>query len=98
MSRITTKTTALSIAAFASLMPLTAPVQAGAPFSEFSCKELWLERNSLYAYKGHCFTSPRALAKFGRVCKPPYGKMTPSEKAKIAEMRMWERKKGCRAD
>lgn len=98
MSRIMTKTTAFSIAAFSSFMTLIAPVQAGAPFSEFNCEELWAERNSLFAYKGHCFTSPRAIAKFGRVCKPPYGKLTRSEKAKVAEIRMWERKRGCSGD
>ena len=40
-------------------------VEAGAPLSEYSCAELWHERNSIYAGKGYCFKTARAIAVSG---------------------------------
>jgi hypothetical protein len=71
-------------------------VQAGAPASEYSCDELWRERNAIYAEKGYCFKSAKAIAVFGRGCFPPYGKLEQWQKERIAEVEYWEHRKGCR--
>ena len=48
-------------------------VQAHEPFDDYSCYELWKERNSIYADNGYCFKDAKAIAVFGRGCFPPTG-------------------------
>jgi hypothetical protein len=71
-------------------------VQAGAPASEYSCDELWRERNSILAEKGYCFKTAKAIAVFGRGCFPPYGKLEQWQKRRVAEVKLWEHRRGCR--
>ncbi len=71
------------------------PARAGAPFSEYSCQELWLERNGIYANNGYCFETKRAIKVFGPGCHPPYGHLSGSERRAVAEIQRWERRKGC---
>lgn len=71
------------------------PAQAGAPFSEYSCHELWMERNGVLANNGYCFKSAKAIAEFGKGCHPPYGDLSSKEEAIVSEIKMWEKKKGC---
>lgn len=74
-----------------------APVaaMAGAPFSEYSCRELWHERNGIYANKGYCFETDEAIAVFGRRCYPPFGELNAAERRTVDEIRYWEQVKGC---
>jgi YARHG domain len=46
-------------------------VEAGEPASEYSCEELWRERNAIYAEQGYCFKNAKVIAAFGRGCFPP---------------------------
>lgn len=71
-------------------------VQAAEPASEYSCEELWRERNAIYAEQGYCFKSAKAIAAFGRGCFPPYGKLEQWQKERVAEVKYWEHRKGCR--
>jgi YARHG domain len=71
-------------------------VEAGAPLSEYSCDELWHERNSIYAGKGYCFKTARAIGVFGRGCFPPYGRLSGWESDRVAAIESWEYRKGCR--
>lgn len=60
-----------------------------------SCDQLWRARNEIYARNGYCFTTERAQAVFGSGCFPPYGRLSGWEKARVNELQMWERRKGC---
>ena len=60
-----------------------------------SCGDLWYARNAIYAAKGYCFQTAQARATFGAGCFPPYGALSGSEKARVNELQMWERRKGC---
>lgn len=81
------------VIAAAAAVPL--PAEAGAPFSEYSCHELWMERNGVLANKGYCFKSAKAIAEFGKGCHAPYGELNDEESAIVEEIKMWEQKKGC---
>jgi YARHG domain len=70
--------------------------QAHEPFDDYSCYDLWKERNSIYADNGYCFKSEKAIAVFGRGCFPPYGHLKGLDKALVAEVESWEHRKGCR--
>jgi hypothetical protein len=71
-------------------------VEAGEPASEYSCEELWRERNAIYAEQGYCFKNAKVIAAFGRGCFPPYGKLEQWQKKRVAEVEYWEQRKGCR--
>ncbi len=60
-----------------------------------SCDQLWYTRNQIYAQSGYCFKQARSIATFGPGCFPPYGRLSPWEERRIAEILMWERRKGC---
>jgi hypothetical protein len=60
-----------------------------------SCGELWYARNTIYARRGYCFKSERAISAFGPGCFPPYGRLDGWEKDRVDELQMWERRKGC---
>lgn len=66
------------LAGLLAVFPATGFIPAGQsaePASEYSCDELWRERNAIYAEQGYCFKSAKAIAEFGRGCFPPYGKL-----------------------
>lgn len=69
--------------------------RAGAPLFEYSCQELWMERNGIYANKGHCFKTAKAIAVFGKACFAPYGKLSGAEYSTVMKIRYWEGVKGC---
>lgn len=79
----------------AAILPGTTAALAGAPFSEYSCKELWHERNGIYANNGYCFQSPSTIAIFGKGCFAPYGQLSKSEQSTVSEISKWEAIKGC---
>lgn len=60
-----------------------------------SCDELWYARNRIYADKGQCFRTDRAINAFGPRCHPPYGDLSQSEQVRVSEIRSWEQQKGC---
>jgi hypothetical protein len=60
-----------------------------------SCSELWYERNAIYAEKGYCFETRRAIREFGPACFPPYGELSRREQRRVNDIREWERRKGC---
>ncbi len=60
-----------------------------------SCDQLWYARNEIYARNGYCFKTPRAQAAFGKGCFPPYGELQGSDKDRVSEIQMWEKRKGC---
>jgi hypothetical protein len=60
-----------------------------------SCDELWHARNEIFARNGYCFETPRAQAVFGKGCFPPYGKLQGTDKDRVSEIEMWERRKDC---
>jgi hypothetical protein len=75
----------------------TVPTQVEAkPYRYMSCYELWYERNAIFARKGYCFRTRRAIREFGRRCYPPYGELSPWEEDIVDEIKYWERRKGCR--
>jgi hypothetical protein len=69
--------------------------RAQAPYSEYSCDDLWYARNSIYQIKGYCFKTEHAIDVFGTNCFAPYGKLTRSQANQVAEIQRWERRKGC---
>ncbi len=92
---MTKKRKALLLAA--SIVLILLPLEAVAQdYSRWSCGDLWYERNSIYANKGYCFKSNRARRVFGPNCFPPYGRLAPHEERRVAEIKRWERRFGCR--
>ncbi|MEO1265498.1 MAG: YARHG domain-containing protein, partial [Pseudomonadota bacterium] len=65
------------------------------PYYEMSCSQLWYERNAIFAQRGHCFKTQRAISVFGRGCRPPYGRMPQRLKSIVRKLRRIERQKGC---
>jgi hypothetical protein len=102
------ETTARGLAASAIIlliwgMVLATDASAGDPdgggvdyYSQLSCEQLWYERNAIFARHGYCFEKPRAIATFGRGCKPPYGKLPSNMSAVVRDIRGWEKRRGCR--
>ena len=79
------------------------PAEAGAgsnhgisTYATMSCGQLWYQRNARFAQYGYCFRSGRAISVFGRRCHAPYGQMPRHVRSVVAEIRRWERVKGCR--
>lgn len=60
-----------------------------------SCGALWYARNEIYARRGYCFKTERAISTFGTGCFPPYGRLSGWEKGRVDELQYWERRKGC---
>lgn len=88
----------LAVLAFLGLMIAgiqPAQAQRGG-FANMSCSQLWYERNLIYAERGYCFQTQRAIRTFGRRCYPPYGQLSRAEHARVAEIQRWERSRGCR--
>jgi hypothetical protein len=60
-----------------------------------SCGQLWHQRNAIYARAGYCFQTARARATFGENCFPPYGRLTPSQQARVNALQYQEDMRGC---
>ena len=72
------------------------PVEVKAQsYASMSCYDLWYARNSIYANKGYCFTTKRAINTFGRRCYSPYGQLNRWERDQVNEIKYWERQNGC---
>jgi hypothetical protein len=82
--------------AVAAAPPPPPPPPPSGNFSQMSCDGLWYARNAIYAAKGYCFKTERALSAFGPGCFPPYGQLTGAEQNQVAAIQQWERSKGCR--
>ncbi|RFB80028.1 YARHG domain-containing protein [Methylovirgula sp. 4M-Z18] len=68
---------------------------ASAQLSAYSCYDLWHERNAIYARRGYCFKTDRAISEFGVGCFPPYGRLTPQEAYRVREIQYWEAQSDC---
>lgn len=60
------------------------------------CEQLWMARNSIFAQHGYCFETPKAVSVFGRGCRPPFGKLTSTAKARVDNIQVQELQLGCR--
>ena len=64
------------------------------------CQELWVERNQIYADKGYCFKTERAIRYFGnRGCRYEVQEDVPlsrRERARVADIQAEEREMDCR--
>lgn len=67
----------------------------GTNYRNMSCDQLWYARNLIFARQGYCFQTARAIAVFGPRCYPPYGRLTAAQDRQVAQIRRWERRKGC---
>lgn len=70
-------------------------VLSGAGAHAQSCGQLWYQRNAIYADAGYCFQTARARAEFGENCFPPYGRLTPSQQARVNIIQRQEDMRGC---
>ncbi|MCC0014746.1 MAG: YARHG domain-containing protein [Rhodobiaceae bacterium] len=75
--------------------PQPQPMPQPGGYAGMSCGELWYARNSIYANKGYCFKTQRAINAFGPRCYPPYGKLNSAEQSQVDAIRGWEASKGC---
>lgn len=66
-----------------------------APSFAAGCRELWLERNGIYARKGYCFKTQNAIDYFGRGCFPPYGRLSGRQQRRVDAIKRQERQQGC---
>lgn len=83
--------------AMGGLSMLATPAQAQrTDYWNLNCNQLWYERNLIYANRGYCFQTQRAIRTFGPRCYPPYGQLTDAEHRRVAEIIRWERRRGCR--
>ena len=47
------------------MLSFTQVARAGDDYNDWECDELWESRNQTFKDGGYCFTSPRAIKKFG---------------------------------
>lgn len=84
----------------ATLVMTTGLVVSAANAQGRVCRQLWVERNQIYADKGYCFKTERAIRYFGnRGCRYEYQEDVPlsrRERARIADIQAEEREMGCR--
>jgi hypothetical protein len=73
----------------------SAQIAGAQGYANLSCGQLWYERNAIFAQYGYCFKTPQAINAFGRACFPPYGRLPPSAQARVDEIILWERRRGC---
>lgn len=94
------KTIMRSILAACAMAVLTPVASAGddsgqSYYAGLNCQQLWYERNAIFARNGYCFSSPRAIATFGKGCKPPFGKLPSNLRSVVQEIKQWEASRGC---
>lgn len=61
----------------------------------YTCGDLWLARNDLYANKGYCFKSAVGKATYPNSCFPPYGKLDSFEQGEVNKIKAEERRLRC---
>lgn len=88
--------TTILTATIAAILLLSAGGAVAQSYRNMNCGQLWYERNAIYASKGHCFQTERAIRVFGRACFPPYGRLNRAEQREVDAIVAWERRKGCR--
>lgn len=88
--------TAVLAAAVSAVLLLSTGAAVAQSYRGMSCGQLWYARNAIYASKGYCFETQRAIRVFGRACFPPYGRLNRAEQREVDAIRSWERRKGCR--
>ena len=86
----------VALVAGAGIIAGSAPAQAQSGYASMSCGQLWYARNLIYANRGYCFQTQRAIRAFGPRCYPPYGRLTQAEQRRVADIQRWERRRGCR--
>ena len=64
-------------------------------YDAMSCDELWYARNAIFAAKGYCFKTDRAVQAFGPRCFPPYGQLSPTEQSQVDLIARVEAGKRC---
>lgn len=68
-------------------------------YDDYSCFQLWRERNSIYKGAGYCFRTERARQYFGNAGCQSYDAgalpLAPGERARIGAIVRMERIKGC---
>lgn len=88
---------ALWTAPVAGVATLGLAISAATPAAaQDACDDLWYRRNEIYARNGFCFKTARARATFGAGCFPPYGRLSPREKAIVSRIEQREFEYGCR--
>lgn len=75
--------------------------QLAAPQPATGCRDLWYERNAIFASYGYCFTSPEGQQAFGnagcfRNADQVRAAMSGTDRAKVERLRSAERTQGCR--
>ena len=86
-----------ALAAVVLIAATAAPAEAQSRrYANMSCNQLWYERNLIYANRGYCFRTQRAIRTFGPRCYPPYGRLSQAEHRAVADIQWWERRRGCR--
>jgi YARHG domain len=72
---------------------------AAAPAYAQTCQQLWVERNQYYKNHGYCFNTQRAIEYFGNggcyINDENAVRLTPAERARIAQVAQQERTMGC---
>ncbi len=61
----------------------------------YTCGDLWLARNDIYANKGYCFKSAAGKATYPNSCFPPYGKLNSFEQNEVNKIKAEERRLRC---
>lgn len=78
----------------------TAVVAVSTAMAQDVCRQLWIERNSIYKSYGYCFKTRDAIAYFGNAgCSYDYEGDIPFsryDRDRIARIRAQERQYGCR--
>lgn len=73
----------------------TEPLTAGGGSGDAACQQLWMQRNSIFAKNGYCFTSEEAKAVFGEGCFAPFGKLSAADQAQVDQIKSKEAAHGC---
>src|SRR5947209_17261208 len=79
----------------ATLVVITGQSAMAQNLANLSCRQLWYERNAIYAQFGYCFKTEQAIRTFGRGCSPPFGQLPGWARARVADIQAWENRKGC---
>jgi hypothetical protein len=83
-------------------MITVAAALAAAPAYAQTCQQLWVERNQPYKNRGYCFKTQRAIEYFGNggcsINDEGAVPLTPTERARIAQIGQQERAMGCNID
>ena len=89
----------LTVAAIFAAVPPAAAGDDGNDFLAWTCKDLWMRRNTLFQDGGYCFQSPRAIKQFGNAgCQYDDESAVPlSDYARddIRQIKAAEKAKGC---